>query len=261
MTASRSRSIQHFTVFCLLLALLAVCAATGRAQSAANPGVVELDDKSRYTQVLALSDVHGMYGHLTTLLHAAKVINGNGRWTAGKTLLIVMGDSIDKGPESLAVLKLWMRLKDQAPGQGGQLIVLLGNHEAEFLKDPRRGKAAIFDAELTRAEFRPNNWPLEKIEWVSVTSSAPCPGRARWEVPLLTPGWYPQNVRWADFVAKSKRVLKAGLYEDALITGEHSILEEKQELRRAATSRRSGTTIPCSCKIWRHGSGISSYTA
>jgi hypothetical protein len=210
--------------------IFVVVAAAAQAQSAANPGVVEVDGPGRYTQVLALSDVHGMYGHLTTLLRGARVIDGKDQWIAGKTLLIVCGDSIDKGPESLPILELWMRMFPRAEASGGRLIVLLGNHEAEFLKDPTRRTTAEFAAELTRARISPQD--------VAAGRDARGFGKFLLRMPLAArvgkylfahAGWYPAHMRWPDFVARAKRLLADGKYGDGLITGEHSILEEKEE--------------------------------
>ena len=215
----------------LLFGWLSVIAAPAiHAQSAANPGVVELDNVNGYTQVLALSDPHGMYTALTALLTAAKVVDGKGKWTAGRTLLIVCGDSIDKGPDSLPILELWMRLDPQAQANGGRLIVLLGNHEAEFLKDPANSKASTFVTELARARISPRD--------LAAGSDARGIGKFLLRMPLAArigrflfahAGWYPDHVKWADFVARAKGTLIAGKYGDPFITGAHSILEEKEE--------------------------------
>src|SRR6185312_2430271 len=115
----------------------------------AGPGVVEIADPSAYSQVLAISDVHGMRPALDALLQGAGVVDSSGRWKAGNSLLIVVGDSIDKGPQSLEVLDEWMALSAQASAAGGRVVHTLGNHEAEFLADPNDSrKAAELYAEL-----------------------------------------------------------------------------------------------------------------
>ncbi len=68
---------------------------------------------------------------------------------------VVTGDMIDKGPHSVAVLRLLMTLRATAPDSGGQAIVLSGNHEAEFLADPRADKAEDFIADLKKAGYAP----------------------------------------------------------------------------------------------------------
>ena len=79
-----------------------------------NPGVVDIPDVTPYSQVLAVSDNHGMLKSLKRLLKTARIIDEDGKWTGGNTLLIVAGDMIDKGPKSLEVVDLWMQLS--APG-------------------------------------------------------------------------------------------------------------------------------------------------
>ena len=43
--------------------------------------------------------------------------------------MIQVGDLIDRGPHDRAVLDLVMELQKSAPGQGGQVLVAIGNHE------------------------------------------------------------------------------------------------------------------------------------
>lgn len=200
------------------------------AQSSKNQGVVEIDDLSRYSQVLAISDVHGTYPKLLKLLRGAKVVDTQNAWSAGKTLLIVCGDSIDKGSQSLEVLQLWMQLTAKAPASGGHVVVLLGNHEAEFLKDPNNKKTAVFQTELGEAKIT-----SEELEGGTDSKgignflrAMPVAARAG-KFLFCHAGWYPAETSWSEFVAKSKRLLLAGKYEDAFLTGPHSILEEKEE--------------------------------
>lgn len=121
---------------CLALALASLAAPC--LAGPGNPGIVEVPASrlAAYSRVVAVSDVHGMFAPARKLLREVGVTDGKGRWAGGKTLLVVTGDSIDKGPQSLEVLALWMRLQKEAPRTGGQVIVLLGNHEAEMLADP-----------------------------------------------------------------------------------------------------------------------------
>ncbi|HET6344392.1 MAG TPA: metallophosphoesterase, partial [Myxococcota bacterium] len=62
-------------------------------------------------------------------------------WCAGQATLVVAGDFIDKGPSSLACIDFLRALQSAAERQGGRVVVLMGNHEAEFLADPRNRKA------------------------------------------------------------------------------------------------------------------------
>ena len=45
------------------------------------------------------------------------------------------GDLIDKSDQAFDVIACLGGLQQQAPGDGGRVIVTMGNHEAEFLAD------------------------------------------------------------------------------------------------------------------------------
>ncbi len=214
-----------------LAALLCLIApAVSIAQSAANPGIVEENNLARYRQICAISDVHGMYDHLSSLLIAARMIDRQGNWTAGNTLLVVTGDSIDKGPASIKVIDLWRKLQPLAEQKGGRLIVLLGNHEAEFLANPNAKKSLVFRNELSKLHLDPNI--------IAKGDDAEGRGNFLLRLPIAAKvgeylfshaGWYPKGMNWTEFAAKSKALLQSAAYSDALVTGPHSILEEKNE--------------------------------
>ena len=219
-----------------LAAILLLPAAT----RAANPGVVEIDP-SLYSSVLAMSDVHGMRGALDGLLKGAGVVDAGGRWAAGNALLIVVGDSIDKGPQSLEVLDAWMALADQAADAGGRVVHLLGNHEAEFLAAPNDSRKA---AELY-AELQAKGVPVTDL-----TDPAKPYGKFLTEMPLAArvgrwlfchAGLYP-GPSWAKFSSAAAAALAAGNYGDPLLSADDSILEShdwwKDPAARAALESR-----------------------
>ena len=121
------------------------------------PAIVQIDTGE---DILVVGDVHGDYNHLVRALQAANIIARQpGRadevnWIAGKAVVVFMGDMIDKGTHSLKVLTLVRALRDAAIHQGGQVIVLLGNHEARFLADPSNEKAQAFRQGTPRSEPR-----------------------------------------------------------------------------------------------------------
>lgn len=136
------------------------------------PAIVE---RSTRAEVIALGDVHGGYDRLVNLLSTAGVIKPDEKspvgysWAGGNRLLVSVGDLIDKGDRSLEVLDLMMTLEGQAPSSGGEVIVTLGNHEAEFLADPQNKKAREFVLELRNKGVEPDALPQgEKPygEWV-----------------------------------------------------------------------------------------------
>lgn len=124
-----------------------------------DPAIVERTDLPE--DLYALGDVHGDYHRLVRLLHAAKILESEpmhaheARWAAGRALLVCTGDLIDKGKHSLKVLSLVRALQKSAAAQGGQVIVTMGNHEAEFLADPGNDKSRRFVAELRTKGIHP----------------------------------------------------------------------------------------------------------
>ncbi len=114
----------------------------------AHPAIVEV---AAPDTIYALSDVHGGYDRLVTLLARNHVIEAvptqpaEVRWTVGTAVLVVTGDMIDKGPSSISVLDFFRALEGSAASAGGRVIVTLGNHEAEFLDDPGNDKATAND--------------------------------------------------------------------------------------------------------------------
>jgi len=103
------------------------------------PAIVQVDTPH---DVYALGDIHGDYDRLVTLLVASKLIAAapssptGAHWTAGNAVLVCTGDVIDKDDHAFSVISLLQTLQAAAPGAGGQVIVTMGNHEAEFLADP-----------------------------------------------------------------------------------------------------------------------------
>jgi hypothetical protein len=98
----------------------------------------------------AIGDIHGDVERLARLLTAVHLADG-ASWTGGRSVLVVTGDMVDKGPHSVAVLRLLSALHAAAPKAGGEVILLAGNHEAEFLAEPTGKKSAEFAKELKHA--------------------------------------------------------------------------------------------------------------
>ena len=123
-----------------------------------NPAVVQIDTTA---DLYAVGDAHSDYIHLARALGAAGIIAGRpeqpeqARWRAGRAVLISTGDMIDKGPRALDVLKLYQTLRVQARLAGGDVVILAGNHEAEFLADATAPKGAEFVRQLKAAGISP----------------------------------------------------------------------------------------------------------
>ena len=55
-------------------------------------------------------------------------------WAGGKSLVVVVGDVMDVGPDSIDILHLFMRLDGEASSVGGKFVFTLGNHEMNNLE-------------------------------------------------------------------------------------------------------------------------------
>ncbi|KAH8583092.1 serine-threonine phosphatase [Cryptosporidium sp. chipmunk genotype I] len=90
------------------------------------PNDIEINWKGR---VLVIGDIHGDLKSLITSLFLSGVINSNLDWAAKNTLLIQLGDVVDRGSHALQIYKLFNKLRSQAPSLGSRFVGLLGNHE------------------------------------------------------------------------------------------------------------------------------------
>jgi len=89
-------------------------------------------------RIVALSDIHGQYGLLVTLLRAHHVIDQDDRWALGSATLVVAGDVFDRGPQVTEAFWLLYSLQQQAEAAGGAVHFVLGNHETMVLYDDLR---------------------------------------------------------------------------------------------------------------------------
>jgi len=123
-----------------------------------HPAIAQVDTPQ---DIYVVGDPHADYDRLGAVLAGAKIIatppeQPEGvNWTAGKAQVIFTGDLIDKGTQSLKVIALVRALQSAAAEAGGQVIVTMGNHEAEFLAVPDGQKTSEFASELTAASLNP----------------------------------------------------------------------------------------------------------
>lgn len=205
---------------------------------AAHPTIVEVDEAD---QLYALSDPHGHYDELLQVLVANHLIaSANAdptkvKWTGGTGVLLVLGDSIDKGEKSLEVIDLLRTLEHQAPGSGGRVIVTMGNHEAEFLADPRNDKATSTgeDEEGVVSQLAASGVDPAKLAACKDTD-----GRGRWlaDLPLgvrvkkwfFAHGGNTGGRSLADLRDKLERSLAKNGFSDDDIIGGDSLLQAQQ---------------------------------
>ena len=207
-----------------------------------SPAIIIQDS---YTTLYALSDVHGGYDRMVTLLSQYKLIAASPAtpsamtWTGGDATLIVVGDLIDKGAQSLEVVDSLRALQVSAAGAGGNVIVTLGNHEAEFLANPNNSKAAPFDSELTADMLSPS----------LVATTDP---RGVWfrNLPLGAKigDWFFAHAgnTQGQTIAQLEQTLDAALdsngFSDDAIIGDESILESRDWWMATSSTAQSNAT-------------------
>jgi hypothetical protein len=97
---------------------LAVCLALAAAER-----------PSAAPRIVAVGDVHGDVAAFKGILVVARVLDTAGAWVGGETVLVQVGDLIDRGPSMRGTLDLVMELEHAAAKHGGRVVSLLGNHE------------------------------------------------------------------------------------------------------------------------------------
>ena len=96
------------------------------ADAAAAQEPWRFDDVER---IVAIGDIHGAYAAFERVLKRAGVVDANLDWQGGRTHLVIVGDVVDRGPESRRALDLIRRLEPEALAAGGRVHLVLGNHE------------------------------------------------------------------------------------------------------------------------------------
>ena len=81
-------------------------------------------------RIVAVGDLHGDYDAWEAIARAAGLVDARGHWSGGSTVFVQMGDVVDRGPDSLRIIRQLMKLQREAPRRGGKVIALVGNHEA-----------------------------------------------------------------------------------------------------------------------------------
>lgn len=93
-------------------------------------------------RIVAFSDIHGAYDAMVETLQSSAVIDASLAWSGGSTHLVIVGDILDRGPNSRPAMDLLMRLEQEALAAGGMVHVLMGNHEVMNLVGDVRYVAA-----------------------------------------------------------------------------------------------------------------------
>ena len=102
-------------------------------------------------KILTVSDIHGEYDALVSILQNAGVISGTLHWIWGRGHLVVLGDVFDRGSGVTESLWLIHRLESEAADAGGRVHFVLGNHELMVLRGDLRYVNAKYLDGIVRA--------------------------------------------------------------------------------------------------------------
>jgi hypothetical protein len=80
-------------------------------------------------RLIAIGDLHGDLSKTRAALGVAQVIDENDHWIGGKTVVVQVGDLLDRGGEELKVIYLLEKLRLEAQRSGGNVYIMNGNHE------------------------------------------------------------------------------------------------------------------------------------
>ncbi|KAH7836645.1 hypothetical protein Vadar_003851 [Vaccinium darrowii] len=126
-------------------------------------------------RIVAVGDLHGDLAKARCALEIAGVLSSDGRdmWTGGETVLIQLGDILDRGGDEIAILSLLRSLDIQANAKGGAVFQVNGNHETMNVNgDFRYVDSRGFDECLDFLEYLDDcehNWEEAFVNWVGVS--------------------------------------------------------------------------------------------
>lgn len=89
-------------------------------------------------KIFAMSDLEGNYYALVQLLKGNSIVDEELNWKYGKNHLVIVGDMVDRGEYVSQVLWLFYKLDKQAQEAGGQVHIILGNHDVMCMEGDNR---------------------------------------------------------------------------------------------------------------------------
>lgn len=210
-------------------------------------------------RIVAVGDLHGDYAAWIDIAKAARLVGPDLKWAGGRTTLVQMGDVADRGPDSLKIIRHLQQLQRQARSAGGQVIILLGNHEAMMVSGDYRyvhpGEYAAFadrhSAKRRDQAFEANQAAIEAYYRQRDASLSPAAIRDMWiaDTPL---GKVEHNTAWGPngelgkWAATLPAVVKVGstLFAHGGISANYALVPASEINRRAREALLAGTNDP-----------------
>lgn len=210
-------------------------------------------------RIVAVGDLHGDYAAWLDIARASGVMDAAGRWAGGSATLVQLGDIADRGPDTLKIIRSLQQLAREAPGAGGRVVIILGNHEAMNLVGDYRyttpGEYAAFadNRSVARRErvYMANRQKLEAAARVLNPKVLPSEVRDQWlaQAPL---GWVEHRLAWGPsgqlgkWAARNPAVLRIGdiLFAHGGLSAEYAKLPIEEINRRAAAAMAAADDTP-----------------
>ena len=210
-------------------------------------------------RIVAVGDLHGDFNAWSTVARASSVANAAGHWAGGRTTLVQMGDILDRGPDSLKIVRNLQQLQKEAPRAGGRVIVVLGNHEAmnllgDFRYTTPGEYAAMADGQSSTRRDRVYAANRAQIEAAAKTQNpqlTPAQIRASWDAqhPL---GWVERRLTWSPsgelgkWATGNSAIVRIGetLFVHGGLSAEYAKASTDDINRRVAAAMASGDDSP-----------------
>ncbi len=81
------------------------------------------------SSIVVVGDLNGALDGLRALLRGTGLINSHDRWKGGASHLVQLGDVFNRGSGAREAFEMLIRLQEEARTVGGDVTILLGNHE------------------------------------------------------------------------------------------------------------------------------------
>jgi Calcineurin-like phosphoesterase len=80
-------------------------------------------------RIVAIGDLHGDFGSTKEAFRVGGVLAADDTWNGGTTVVVQVGDQLDRGTDEKEILDFLDAIQAQARAAGGDVIVVNGNHE------------------------------------------------------------------------------------------------------------------------------------
>ncbi len=106
---------------------------------------------------VVIGDLHGAFAALQAILRGTGLVNARMRWSGGAAHLVQVGDVFNRSDGGRACFELLLRLRGEARARGGEVTVLLGNHDVMMAEGDEAyctsGEYLAFATSRERAAF------------------------------------------------------------------------------------------------------------